>query len=278
MYCYVNGKFVLQEQATIPILDRGLLLGDGLFETLKFVKTNCEFLEAHYNRLKQSANAIDILLPFTLAKLKSIITTLAYKNQLSIATIRITITRGNYDFSLTSNQTKPNTIILTKPFLGLNTPPLKVITIPTNTNHLSSLIRLKSIAYLPNIIALKQAKSQQQDDCLFVNEQNYIQELTTANFFCVINNLLITPHLSPWVLPGITRQIILNLKHSSQEQNIALSQLPQLQEAFSCSSVRGIVPISHINNTKINNGEVGEITHQIIKDYQTQAIHSLESI
>ena len=111
-YAYVNGKILPAHKAMVSIFDRGLVLGDGLFETLRAVDYTPEFFLEHFSRLKRSARRLKIPLPAGKGELLNIIFTLCKKSRLKDAAVRITLTRGQYSGGLSvTSQLVPSLFI-----------------------------------------------------------------------------------------------------------------------------------------------------------------------
>ncbi len=112
-YAYVNGKVTPASRAVIPVFDRGLVLGDGLFETLRVREGRPEFLDLHYRRWTQSARRLRLRVPVSETELRGILARLCRKSRLDDAVARITLTRGLYLGGLSIDPKIPPTLIVT---------------------------------------------------------------------------------------------------------------------------------------------------------------------
>ncbi len=255
-YSYVNGKILESKKAKIPLFDRGLFLGDGLFETLKAKNGKPIFWKDHYQRLSLSAKQIFISNLPTANQIENIIKQLCVKSQSLLSIVRIIVTRGAYDFSLNISNKQKCHLFITIKDLPIRRRISNHININTTLQKdFSSLSNLKTLNYLPNILHKQKSIQQNFDDTLLIDTNQNILELTSSNFFCIINNTLTTPTLNNSILPGITRSQILEMAKSLNwkvcERNININEIENFQEAFSTSSILGVIVISKINQTKI---------------------------
>jgi branched-chain amino acid aminotransferase len=258
LYAYVNGRVLPAEKATISVFDRGLVLGDGLFETVRAVDGRPQFFALHYQRLAKSAKRLRIRLPLAAAGLERAIRALCAKSSLRDATVRITL------------------IITVAPVTGL--PPalyergVKVIVSDINKAAASGLdSSIKSTNYLANIFAKAQADRRAAYEAILLGPRGEIAELSTSSFFCVIGGKVLTPPLETGILPGITRQVLLGILKREGiphgEARLFPRDARRMQEAFLCSSVRGLVPIARIDAVKIGGGRPGPVYRRLREAY-----------
>ncbi len=277
-YVYVNGKTVPAAKAVISVFDRGFMLGDGIFETLRATDYYPQFYEAHFERMKISAKKMGIPLPLKKWQLAKIIFELCKKCHLKDAVIRIILTRGIYDGTLTIGKKNPPTVVITcRPVKGL-TEHLYYNGVSVSISSIKSDAAggmdasIKSINYLANIFAKAEADKSRHYEALFTNQKNEITELSTANFFGVIHDKVVTPPLNAGILPGVTRGKVIEIVEKTnipfEEKPLSIRQIPKLSEAFLTSSVRGILPIIKIDSQKIGDGKVGNLGFKLMGLYQ----------
>ena len=262
---FLNNVFVSEKKAKININDRGFLLGDGLFETIRAYKGHVLFLDKHYNRLINSAELLHIPFRIKLNNLKKIISellTINHRNhQESI--IRITLTRGAGGRGLKFiKNIKPTILITAVPWTPVFKQKLKTFISSIKRNEHSLLASLKSLNYLENIMARHEAESKGYDEALFLNSKGYVTEAASANLFFVNKkNQLLIPPIKAGILPGITREIIIQLaknnRISVKEKAIKLNQLNDIKEMFLANSIIGLVPIISVNQQIIGSGKAG---------------------
>ncbi len=278
-YAYVNGKITPASRAVISVFDRGLVLGDGLFETLRARFGRPEFLDLHYRRWAGSARRLRLRVLVSETGLRRIIATLCRKSRLDDAVVRITLTRGRYQGGLSIDPSIPPSLIITAaPISGLSRGfyerGVKVAISGINKTAASGLDPgIKSTNYLANIFAKAEADAQGCYEAILLGPRGEIAELSTASFFCVIGGVVITPPIETGILPGITRQVLLSemrrKKIPCREANMFPRDIRRMSEAFLCSSVRGPVPITRIAGKKIGNGKVGPLFRKLREIYAT---------
>lgn len=256
---YANGSFITETDATLPIFDLGLSRGYGVFEFARTYQKRPFHLWDHLVRLKHSASELGLTLPHSLEKIEQIVYQLLEKSPLSEATIKIILTGGISNHPLLPDS-KPSFYILILPIRPF---PLWFYErgIPVCTTHLErSFPTCKSLYYVPGIRALQQGAKFQAQEALFLNKKREILEGVTSNFFCFKGDTLITSTGNELLL-GITREVILQLASPHfhiEKRAVAYEEIFEIEEAFVCSTTKEIVPISHIDNYAIGNGDVGK--------------------
>jgi len=264
---FLNGDFVASDVARIDPGDRGLLLGDGLFETMRCFQGRAFALDAHWERLSHGAGVLQISLPLNCQELGQHIAQLLSLNQLDQgdAGVRFTLTRGvgQRGISLPSN-VKP-TILMT--CFSISEKPLRAVSLMISDvviNEHSPLAACKTLGYAENIIARQQAQSQGYDDALLCNTKGQIVSASSANVFLVIDQQLHTPALSCGALPGIMRQQILRIAKQQDipihERVILPEDLQKAEEAFITNSLLPLLPISRIDQHSLKAPTPGTTT------------------
>ena len=277
-YAYVNGKVLPAHKAQISVFDRGLVLGDGLFETLRAVEGVPEFLKEHYVRLKRSAQRLKLRVPLTYKELNEVIRELCRKSRQKSSVVRITLTRGSYSGELTIDPKIPPTLIVTVRSISQNAALLaKGVPVAVSSINKAAASGLdptvKSTNYLANIFARAEAEKKRCYEAILTGPRGEIAELSTASFFCVLKGVVCTPPIETGILPGITRQKILHIlkKHKMPyaEKRVFLKNIPDMEEAFLTSSVRGVVPIAKIVGSK--SYELNRLHHGVTEDTESKS-------
>lgn len=276
-HAYVNGKVTPASKAVISVFDRGLVLGDGLFETLRVRKGRPEFLDLHYRRFAKSARRLKLTMPVSEIELQKIISNLCRKSRFNDAVARITLTRGHYLGGLSIDPKIPPSLVVTLMPVSLPSPALyaqgvKVAISGINKAAASGLDPgIKSTNYLANIFAKAEGEKKGCYEAILLGPRGEIAELSTASFFCVIDGVVVTPPIETGILPGITRQVLLRemkrRKLPFREGDVYPKDIRRMTEAFLCSSVRGPVPITQIENRKIGDGKVGPVYRKLREIY-----------
>ncbi len=268
---FLNGKFLPLKEASVSILDRGFTLGDGLFETLRSYGGNVFRLEDHLDRLFESAQKIYLEIPTSKERLIEIVNETLKKNQLEEAYVRITVTRGEGPPGLTLPENpSPTVVVIAKEFTRLPKKyyehGVKIATFPNSTSQTATLDpQIKSCNYLSQILVKEQAKRQGAFEGIVLENEQIIAEGTLSNIFIVKDWKLKTPALSSFILPGITRQFVLELaatnKMKSEETQLTVEDLYQADEIFIVNTGIEILPVSQADTFQIGNGRPGEVTN-----------------
>ena len=263
---YVDGKFIAENKAFIPVDDLAVLRGFGVCDLMRTYKGRPYFLNEHIQRLENSAKEIGLELSWSCEEIAQIVLeTLRRNDNINEANIRIVITGGSSPDFLTP-QGNPRLLVLITPIPELPDSwydhGVKVITIPIERDIPGA----KSISYIPATIALKKARQKNGVEAIYVDRNNFAREGATSNLFAFINGRLVTPEQG--VLKGITRQVILNVSKDLFEielRQIHLDELLKADEVFITGTNKGVVPVVMIDNTSIGKGKPGDNTKKVIK-------------
>lgn len=271
---YVDGAFVPSDQAMIPVDDLAVLRGYGVCDIMRTYKGSPYFLDEHILRLENSALKVGLTLPWTHKEIKQIVVQTLQQNQdLDEANIRMVITGGSsLDFFTPTGSPRLIVMVTAIPRLpdSWYTQGVKVITLFQERE----VPEAKVISYISAAIALKDAKSRGAVEVLYVNRNKEALEGTTSNLFAFYGNTLVTPDQG--VLKGITRKLVLSLASRFfmiEEKSIPLETLVQADEVFITGTNKGVVPVVHIDETRIGTGQPGTNTLKLI---QALDRHSLE--
>ncbi|MDH5174473.1 MAG: branched-chain-amino-acid transaminase [Elusimicrobiota bacterium] len=274
---FLNGSFVNLSRARISVFDRGFLYGDGLFETMRAYCGEVFRLEDHLDRLFRSAREIELSFSYTREKLKNIIERIIKINNLSEAYIRLTISRGVSQPGLISKPKASATlVIVAKEFKPLSPSEYgrgwRATIVETRQNQASPLSRLKSLNFLNNILARKEAKAKRFDEGILLNTSGDVTESSTGNIFLVKRDSIITPPEVAGLLAGITRGVVLELATSLGlkvfDRKVSPDELMGAEEAFLTNSLIEIMPLVEIDSRRIGKGKPGPVTERIHKAYK----------
>jgi branched-chain amino acid aminotransferase len=281
-FVYLNGRLVPRFEAKLSPFDHGFLYGYGLFETMRAYNGHIFRLDSHLTRLRCSAETIGLthgVLTTEEGKqsLKAACMATLEANELKDARIRLTVSAGEGDMTPDPKICSNPTILITARNLD-PLPPEKYETgfIATvsflRRNSQSPLSRLKSTCYLENILARTTARAAGYDEAIFVNEQGYLAEGSTTNIFLVSHGELVTPSFESGVLPGITREAVLEIARTSNiraiERLVNLDELVEAQEAFVTNSVLELMPLVSIEGKSIGTGKPGKLTADLLFAYR----------
>ena len=274
---FINDVYLEENNAKISIFDRGLLFSDSVYEVTAVIDNKLIDFPAHVLRLKRSLNELKIKNTFDKKYLLEIHRNLLNKNPFSNkeGLIYMQVTRGSTerDFLINNSNIEPNIFaftqekILTEIIYKDNG--LKIITIEDLRWQRKD---IKTTQLLFASLAKTEAHEKGADDAWLIDEDKYINEGTSNNAYIIDNdNNIITRNLSNKLLPGITRQTILEvakkLKLTVNERPFTIDEAISSNEAFISSASTLIAPVVKINNTIIGNGKIGPITGILRETY-----------
>jgi branched-chain amino acid aminotransferase len=231
--------------------DRGLLLGDGVFDTLAVYRGAPQLMESHISRLVRHAAAIHISINADLvhSMMLPCLEDIAGRDCI----LRTTVTRGVTSRGLWPEDIEAPTILChATPFdRAVIGEPAKLIVSAIARNDTSPTSRIKSLAYLDHVLAAREAHQAGADDALFLNSQGAITCTTIGNVFVQEGNVLITPLLSDGALDGVIREILLNNPPDGfkvVEQTIPLERALKADAMVTTNSVRLARPVTKLNS------------------------------
>lgn len=271
-----NGKTILSETPCINVYDRGFTLGHGLFETMLITDGSIPLLSYHWSRLMASSCTLGIKLPFLYSDLQDMTSDIISKNKLlnCKGSLRLTITDGVSERGiLATGNPKPSFTLTSATLPTKKRPSMSATIVGTRRNELSMASRVKSISYLDNILARKEAVLKGADEAFLLNSKGLLAEGSVSNVFIVKNTTLSTPRIEDGALPGVIRHIILNklnLKEVTvKEEPISLEMLLNAEDIFITNALFGVMPINKINDKKITNSSsiATLISKKLIDDF-----------
>jgi len=274
---FINDSFVSLARAKVSVFDRGFLYGDGLFETMRAYSGKVFRLEDHLDRLFRSARGIELSFDYTREELKNIIGKIIEINSLSEAYIRLTVSRGVSEPGLISKSRPSATLVIVARNFKPPSPSeyetgWRAIVVETRQNQSSPLSRLKSLNFLNNILARREADTKRVEEGILLNTLGHVTEASTSNIFLANKDSIITPSEESGLLPGITRGVVLelapNLGLKAYKRRVNLSHLMRAKEAFLTNSLIEIMPLVEIDGRRIGNGRPGPITEKIHRAYR----------
>ena len=253
MIIYANGKYTSQKKLTFDISDRGLLLGDGVFDTMLYQNNELTYYNDHYKRLKTAAKLLSFNFNLTNEQLKNIITNLIKKNnfQNKQIAIRTNITRGVSKRGLDFDKSHKVGI-----YIKLNLIPkslfmksIKLGIANIRRNSTSPISQNKTLNYLDNVIEKNRAAKNGYEDAIFLNINEKVSCTTTSNIFYVQKNKIYTPPLKDGVLNGVMREQFLKKKIATT-QTTSLNNLLKSDYIFLTNSVFVIRPVKTISGSR----------------------------
>lgn len=277
-FAYINNKFVNFKSAKIHIEDRGLQFADSVYEVIAVLDKNLIDLDFHLKRLKYSLRELEIKFTINKKNLNNIFLNLIKKNKTRNGIIYLQITRGiqfrehKYQKNLT-----PTLIVYTRN-KRFNLPGKKFVGVNTITYQDLRWKRrdIKTVNLLPNIIAANKAKKKNAYEAILI-QNGKVTEGTSSNIWIIKRNNLITHPANSDILKGVTRTSLLKIIKKTKlkliEKQFTHKQLFNADEVFLTSSGSFITPILKIDNKKINNGKIGNITLKLAEMYTEACIN-----
>lgn len=250
---WLNGIILPEEDACIAPADRGLLLGDGLFETLRVAGGRPVRLDRHLARLRAGAAVLGLPVPLDDAGLAAAMAALLRRCGLEDASLRLTLTRGPGPRGLLPPAEPRPTLLIT---VASVPPPLPlarvVVALGTRRNEHSPLARIKSLSTLDGVLARQEAARHGADDALLLNTAGRVAEASAANLFLVLDGALVTPPVSEGALPGVMRAAVLEAV-AVVERAVTVEDLCRANEVFLTSSL-GVRPVIAVDGKPLSMG------------------------
>jgi branched-chain amino acid aminotransferase len=274
----IDGRLLQPEQATISVFDRGFLYGDSVFETIRTYAGVPFELEQHLSRLEWSAGRVFIPLPVSLEVLGSeVLSTVAAANNPE-SYIRVMVTRGRGAMGLDPSTTEHSARVIIVDRLEPPAPEayargISTITFKTQRfGDATAAAGAKVANYLVAVLAMREAHAAGASEALITDHTGAIVEGSTSNVFAVKGGELITPPESAGILPGITRQRVLEaakdlgvpVRYAAFDQ----ATLCDHDELFVCSSIRELLPVVRVDGRPVGGGLPGPITQALLEKFR----------
>jgi len=271
---YLNGRFVERDQACLPITDRGLLFGDSVYEVIPAFGGAPFRAEQHLARLDRSLRSIRMRNPHSIQEWFGILDQLCSDFPSQDHSIYLQVTRGSYPTRTHKipDKVEPTVIAFATPMAerapGIANEGIKVITLEDIRWQRCD---VKATTLLPNVLAQAEAAEKGAIDAILVR-QGQALEGTASNLFIVLEGLLITPPDSEKILPGVTRDLVLELARDANipyaQASISEEDLKKATEIWLTSSTREISPVVELDGEPVGDGKPGEHWRYIDQLYQ----------
>ena len=268
-WIFLNDEFVPPDLARVSAQDAGLLHGAGLFETLRAHRGVVFRLQRHLQRMKRSAEELNLALPDCFDRVPKLIDELLQRNEQLEARIRLTVTPGH------SSQPHPLLIINAQPYepypeehyrKGLTV----LISSRRQTPH-DACCAHKTLSYYNRLLALREAAEKSCQEALWFTPEGGLAEGSISNVFLVRDSVLLTPPLDTPVLPGITREAVLELAGRQntevEQRKLTIDELLDSNEVFLTNVILRIMPVGRVEGKVIGSGAPGPVTRQLSEAY-----------
>lgn len=257
MVVFLNGQFVSEAEAVVPVNDRGFMYGDGLFETMRVVNGKPFRMAQHLERMTRGADFLKIKPPFTPKELEKFAAQLIEQNQMPDAILRVTLTRGPGKRGYKPNDDSQPTIVMTLHAAPVLENPVEwsLVTSSFRIPAADPLSSFKTTSKILNVMARAEAAEKGADEALLINTNGEVAETASGNLFWVYDEQICTTPTGRGVLPGITRAIVLEICQvlglQTNKRVIKPEALRNSQGLFVTQSAFGIVPIASFDGEPV---------------------------
>lgn len=274
---YVNGSFVPYEEARVPIMDRGFLFGDGIYEVSAVLGGKLIDNEAHLARLERSLGEIRIENPYTREKWIELEKEIVRRNGLQEGLVYMQVTRGvaERDFAFPKD-VEPTVVMFTQE-KNMRTAPAAqkgtaVITVPDLRWKRRD---IKSVSLLAQVLAKQAAAEAGVGEAWMVEDGKVTEGGSSTSFIITRDGTIVTRQLSTALLPGITRKTVIRLAQEAQlrveERAFSVEEALDAQEAFLTSATSLVLPVVSIDGKPVGDGKVGPMVKRLRELYLDMA-------
>jgi D-alanine transaminase len=267
---YLNGQYLPLADAKVSVMDRGFLFGDGVYEVIPAYFGQLFRLEDHLERLDNSLKSIRLQNPHSHEQWRNLLTPLLKKGL--DQSVYLQVTRGpapKRDHAFPAN-VAPTVFAMVSGIAPHSDPDNGVKALSMEDSRWK-LCHTKAITLLANVL-LRQAAVDEGCAEAILFKDGYLTEGAASNVFAVIDGVLMTPPKSPAILPGITRDVILEIARKNNipcsEQAIPMNKLRKASEIWITSSTREIIPVVELDDEKIGDGKPGALWKSLYKLFQ----------
>jgi branched-chain amino acid aminotransferase group I len=280
---HLNGTLVPRSKAHLSISDHGFLYGFGLFQTMRVYNGNIFMLDRHVQRLTEAAQFIGIGDKIAGIDLEKACKEIVKINDLKTARVRLTVTNGKGTaLPWEDPGGNPTVLVTAVPYVPISEEKYNqgfkvgiAAVRRTRQNIIAS--SLKSLNYMINVMARMEVARRGQDEALLLNEDGYIAEGGASNIFFVRSGRLVTPAINSGIIPGVTREAVMELAAGLDivlsEGTVGKQIFKQCEEAFMTNSMIEIMPVTSISDETgasmpVGSGKMGEITKKLLDAYR----------
>ena len=269
---YVNGKILPISEAVVSIEDRGYQFADAIYEVIASENGRLFCLDHHLERLERSMVALHYP-PVSLAEIESAVRSLFDQAALPRAAVYIQISRGvaprNHAYD--NSTLRPQIVMTVRPIQEAPASKReKGISVISVIDNRWGRCDIKTVQLLPNAMAKQKALDCGADDAVFVTEDGIVREGTSSNLFIVSDGTLYTHPLTPEILPGITRRVVLDicrkLRYPVIEQFFTLEEAHAADEVFLTGTIAEVMPVVTIDDEPVGDGSVGDISRSLYEE------------
>jgi aminodeoxychorismate lyase len=270
MEVFMNGQFLTEGRAVVPVSDRGFMYGDGLFETMRVFNGKPFRMAQHLERMVRGADFLKIKMPFTPKELLQFAGELIEKNAKPDSVLRVTLTRGAGARGYSAKGADAPTVVMTlheAPAVDPNNPPQwSLVNCSFRIPASDPLSSFKTLNKLGAIMARAAAEEQGADEALLTNTNGEVAETAGANLFWIYHDKICTTPTGRGVLPGITRAVVLEICQvlglPTNKRVIKPDALRNSEGIFLTQSVLGVVAVATLDGEMVPQSSLVEKIHQ----------------
>jgi len=274
---YLNGEFLLLDQARVPVLDRGFIFGDGIYEVIPAYSRRPFRLPEHLRRLQRSLDAIRLANPMTGAEWTRLIHDLIARHAGEDQSVYLQVTRGvaKRDHAFPGRETMPTVFMMSNPLV---TPSREMVeagaTAVTATDFRWLRCDIKVTSLLANCLLRQHAADAGADEVVMFRD-GYLTEGSSSNVFAVKTGVLLAPPKNHLVLPGITYDVVLELaalrKVPVEVREVTESEVRGADELWLTSSSKEVLAITRLDGKPVGSGRPGPVfktVHQAFQEFK----------
>lgn len=272
MFVWLNGRFLPAAEARVPALDRGLLHGDGVYDTWRTYGGEPFRLEAHLRRLAAAARVLGLPALEPGAVWRERCRRLLRRSGLADATLRLTLTRGPAgDGVLPTSPAPPTRLLSIRPLPAdlarQQADGIAVVTLPFPRDNSPWWGGLKLLGHASAVAGKLYAAGAGAQEGVYVTPEGEVTEGTTSNLFIVERRALVTPPLGAGVLGGVTRELVLRLARRAgiavREERLDVARLRRAAEILLTASTVEILPAVRLDGVSVGAGTPGPVTRRL---------------
>ncbi len=270
-YAYVNGRYLRHGEACVHVEDRGLQLGEAIYEVCNLRHGRLIDEEPHLDRMERSLREIAVAMPLSRAALKSVMRELIARNRIKDGLLYIQVSRGaaKRDHVPPANMGRPTLIITLRPqdLAGLEKRMAQGVAVSTQPDIRWGRRDIKTTNLLPNVMAKVAAKKKGAFEAWLVEGGKITEGSSTNAWIVTADGEIVTRDLSSAILAGVTRKLILEAAAEAQmkvsERAFTLEEAKSAREAFISSATGACVPVVTIDDAPVGDGRPGPLTRRL---------------
>jgi D-alanine transaminase len=275
MTVYLNGQFMPIEEAKIPVLDRGFIFGDGVYEVIPVYSRRAFRLVEHLQRLQNSMDSIRLINPHQIEEWVALVNELIARNPDDDQYLYLHITRGvaRRDHAFPQPPVNPTVFMMSNPLLP---PPAALlqsgVSAVTATDNRWLRCDIKAISLLPNVLLRQMAVDTGCTETILIRDDSFMTEGAASNIFAVKDGVLLAPPKNNLMLPGITYDVVLEIASANiiplEVRQVGKAEIFSADELLLSSSTKEILAITRVDGKQVGTGTTGPMFARLFQLYQ----------